>query len=213
MIGAFSDHIVTPSDRSLMAGTEQEKQTISDGLSIMHALERVLGHRNSDRTPQWAELGSPVIDRGRYAIFPLAVARVPEDCDPGGARGLSDMEHSLRRSCVHLFGGDDFHAELELDAEDGYGRKLVDAGAIGAEPPWWCVWCIQRFAVVLARSVDQQGIWESLALHIVPKDWVLYRPINAGTKREASRYRRILKEREAVDVVWSWPLQDRNPPS
>lgn len=41
---------------------------------------------------------------------------------------------------------------------------------------------------------------------VVPKDWVSYSPINSGTKREASRYRRIIKERNAADVVWSWPL-------
>ncbi|WP_327172308.1 hypothetical protein OG471_26945 [Streptomyces sp. NBC_01336] len=196
-----------------MTGIEQEKQQISDGLSIMHALERVLGHRNSEKTPQWTELGFPVIDRGPYAIFPLAVARVQEDGDSGRAEHLSDMKYSLRRSCVHFFGGDDFHAEMELDAEDGYGRKLADAGAVDTGSPWRCLWCIQRFAVVLAHSVDQQRVWETLALHVVPKDWVRYHPINSGTKREASRCRRILKERAAADVVWSWPLQDRDPPS
>ncbi|MGW6207795.1 hypothetical protein ACWF9B_29685 [Streptomyces sp. NPDC055089] len=197
-----------------MTGIEREKQQISDGLSIMHALERVLGHRNSEKTPQWTELGFPVIDRGRYAIFPLAVARVREDGDSGGTSALlSDMEHSLRRSCVHFFGGDDVHAEMELDAEDGYGRKLVDAGAIGSGAPWWCVWSIQRFAAVLAHSVDQQRAEETLALHIVPKDWVRYSPVNSGTKREASRHRRILKDRDAADVVWSWPLPDRDAPS
>lgn len=196
-----------------MTGIEQEEHPISDGLSIMHALERVLGHRNSEKTPQWTELGFPVIDRGAYAIFPLAVARVHEDGDSGTPERLSDMKHSLRRSCVHFFGGDDFHAEMELDAEDGYGRKLVDAGAVDAGPRWQCLWCIQRFAMVLAHSVDQQRVWETLALHIVPKDWVRYRPVNSGTKREASRHRRILKERDAADVVWSWPLPDRDHPA
>lgn len=213
MIGSFSDRAIAQWDRSIVTGIEQEKQQISDGLSIVHALERVLGHRNSEKTPQWTELGFPVIDRGPYAIFPLAVARVQEDGDSGRAEHLSDMKHSLRRSCVHFFGGDDFHAEMELDAEDGYGRKLADAGAVDTGPPWRCLWCIQRFAVVLAHSVDQQRVWETLALHVVPKDWVRYHPINSGTKREASRCRRILKERAAADVVWSWPLQDRDPPS
>lgn len=213
MIGSFSDRAIAQWDRSIVTGIEQEKQQISDGLSIMHALERVLGHRNSEKTPQWTELGFPVIDRGPYAIFPLAVARVQEDGDSGRAEHLSDMKYSLRRSCVHFFGGDDFHAEMELDAEDGYGRKLADAGAVDTGSPWRCLWCIQRFAVVLAHSVDQQRVWETLALHVVPKDWVRYHPINSGTKREASRCRRILKERAAADVVWSWPLQDRDPPS
>ncbi|WP_250918007.1 hypothetical protein [Streptomyces albipurpureus] len=185
---------------------EQEKIRISDGLSIMHALERVLGQKYSEKTPQWTDLGFPVIDRGKYAIFPLAVARTREDGDLGRAERLSEMGRSLRRSCVHFFGGDDFHAEMELDAEDGYGRKLADAGAVVTGPPWECLWCIQRFAVVLAHSVDHRRAGETLALHIVPMDWVRYRPLNSGTKREASRYRRIIRERDAADVVWSWPL-------
>ncbi|MET7644344.1 hypothetical protein ABZS83_11975 [Streptomyces sp. NPDC005426] len=188
-----------------MTRIEQGENRISDGLAIMHALERVLGHTFSERTPQWTELGFPVIDRGAYAIFPLAVARTQEDGDRGRAGLLSDMRRDLQRSCVHFFGGDYFHAEMELDAEDGYGRKLVDAGTLVTGPPWECLWCIQRFAVVLAHSIDQQRGWETLALHIVPMDWVRYRPLNSGTKREASRYRRIVRERDAADVVWSWP--------
>ncbi|MFI7362993.1 hypothetical protein ACIBO4_12755 [Streptomyces sp. NPDC050149] len=189
-----------------MTGVEQEMHRISDGLSILNALERVLGRRFSDRTPQWADLGFPVIDRGKYAIFPLAVARTREDGDRGWDERLLNVRLSLARDCVHFYGGDDFHAEMELDAEDGYGRRLADAGAAGTGTPWWSLWAIERFGVVLVHSVDQQHTWETLALHIVPKDWVSYRPVNSGTKREASRYRRIIKERNAADVVWSWPL-------
>jgi len=187
-------------------GSEQEMVRISDGLSIMHALERVLGRRMSEKTPQWTELGFPVIDRGRHAIFPLAVARMLEAGDSGRAEHLSDIKRGLRRSCVHFFGGDDVHAEMELDAEDGYGRKLVDAGAVDAGPHWRCLWGIQRFAVVLAHTVDRRRASESLALHVIPMDWVRYRPLNAGTRREASRHRRIIRERNAADVLWSWPL-------
>ncbi|MEU1472925.1 hypothetical protein ABZ434_32525 [Streptomyces sp. NPDC005761] len=189
-----------------MTGIEQEERRISDGLSIMHALARTLGHTFSEKTPRWADLGFPVIDRGTYAIFPLMVARAQEDGDSGRAGRLSDTRHSLQRSCVHFFGGDDFHAEMELDAEEGYGRRLAAAGAVVTGPPWQCLWCIQRFAVVLAHSVDQPRASETLALHVVPMDWVRYRPLNPGTKREASRHRRIIKERDAADVVWSWPL-------
>ncbi|WP_406465988.1 hypothetical protein OHB07_35645 [Streptomyces sp. NBC_00111] len=189
-----------------MTGIEQEGTLISEGLAVMHALERVLGRRYSEKTPRWTDLGFPVIDRGSYAIFPLAVVRTPQDGDSGMTEALSDMRHGLRRSCVHFFGGDDFHAEMELDPEDGYGRKLVDAGALVTGPPWECLWCIQRFAVVLVHSVDQQRTLETLALHIVPMDWVRYQPLNSGTKREASRHRRVIREREDADVVWSWPL-------
>ncbi|MCX5416012.1 hypothetical protein [Streptomyces sp. NBC_00059] len=186
----------------------QEKNRISDGLSIMHALERALGRGMSEKTLLWADLGFPVIDRGTYAIFPLAVALGQAEGDSEGAECLSGMRHSLQRSCVHFFGGDDVHAEMELDAEAGYGRKLADAGAVVTGPPWECLWCIQRFAVVLAHTVDRQRASETLALHAVPMDWVRYRPLNPGTKREASRCRRIVRERDAADVVWSWPLPD-----
>ncbi|MFD8827194.1 hypothetical protein ACFV1C_33190 [Streptomyces sp. NPDC059605] len=179
-----------------------QRNRISDGLSVMYALERVLGRRASDRTPQWAELGFPVIDRGKYAIFPLAVVPAREGDGSGASEWLSDIEYSLWSSCVHFFGGDGFHAETELDAEEGYGRKLVEAGAVVNGSSRMCLWCIQRFAAVLVRSVDEQRARETLAFHIVPKDWVLYVPRNSGTKREASRRRRVVKERDAADVVW-----------
>ncbi|TXS57336.1 hypothetical protein [Streptomyces sp. t39] len=185
---------------------QEQPDRIADGLSIMHALARALGTRYSERTPQWTDLGFPVIDRGRHAIFPLAVAPVREAGAPVGGGRLSEMRDGLRRSCVHHFGGDDFHAEMELDAEEGYGRKLADAGAVVTGPPWQCLWGIQRFAVVLAHGVGHEGAVETLALHVVPMDWVRYRPLNAGTKREAARHRRILGERDAADAVWSWPL-------
>ncbi|MFE9781932.1 hypothetical protein ACFYPA_27690 [Streptomyces sp. NPDC005775] len=95
---------------------------------------------------------------------------------------------------------------MDLDPDEGYGRKLIAAGAVINGGRWECVWSIQRFAVVLAHSVDQERARETLALHIVPLDWVRYRPVNSGTKREASRHRRILRERDAADVVWAWPL-------
>lgn len=186
--------------------TEQAEIRVSDGLAVMQALERVLGHRYSEKTPQWADLGFPVIDRGAYAIFPLAVARAREDGGSGGSALLSGMRSRLERDFVHFYGGDFFHAEMDLDPEDGYGRKLVAAGAVVNGARWECLWSVQRFAAVLAHSVDRSRARETLALHIVPLDWVRYRPVNPGTKREASRHRRILRERDAADVVWAWPL-------
>ncbi|MFJ8045807.1 hypothetical protein ACIRBX_35380 [Kitasatospora sp. NPDC096147] len=176
---------------------------IADGLAVLRAFERVLGRRYSDRTPDWAQLGFPVVDRGRYAIFPLGVLPLVEGGGPGAVLRLAEPRHALQRACVHFYGGDDFHGELELDRDEGYGRRLAEAGAIAAGP---CLWRIEQFGVVLAHSVDRSAGVESLALHLVPGDWVHYRPVNAGTKREASRYRRIVRERDAADVVWSWPI-------
>ncbi|MFJ9523629.1 hypothetical protein ACIRPK_36045 [Kitasatospora sp. NPDC101801] len=187
------------------AAAGPEDGRISDGLAVLQALERSLGRRHSDRTPPWQELGFPVIDRGRYAIFPLAVAPAQVGAEQV-SKDLSAMRYSLQRSCVHFYGGDDVHGELDIGTEDGYGRKLVEAGAVVAGPVWIGLWVIQRFGVVLAHSIDRGRAMETLALHIVPVDWVLYRPVNSGTKREASRYRRVVRDRDAVDVAWSWPL-------
>ncbi|GAA3014559.1 hypothetical protein GCM10020229_27380 [Kitasatospora albolonga] len=182
-------------------GADEVEGLVSDGLAVLRALERALGRRYSDRTPVWAELGFPVVERGRYAIFPLAVVPSAGSGERAALR-LAELRHGLQRACVHFYGGDDFHAELELDVGEGYGRKLVEAGAVAAGP---CLWRIERFGVVLAHVVDRGRARETLALHIVPVDWVHYRPIGTGTKREASRHRRTVRERDAADVVWSWP--------
>lgn len=184
-------------------GPMTEIAKVSNGLEIMNTLKGVAGdHRWMGKTQPWADLGFPVIDRGAYAIFPLAVS------DPGGAERLSDVRQGLETAFIHFFGGDYFHRENELDIEEGYGRALVAAGAVvrGASMTWWSV---GNFAAVLVRSVDQENSAETLALHVIPKDWAGYLPLNAGTKREASRHRRIVKEQTAageVDVSWSWPL-------
>ncbi|MFJ5231347.1 hypothetical protein ACIQBJ_15795 [Kitasatospora sp. NPDC088391] len=191
-----------------MTGSAEGPERLQDGRAVLQALERALGRRFSEKTPPWADLGSPVIDRGAHAIFPLAVARLPEDGAGAGAgpRGLSDVELALRRDFVHFHGGGGIHRELDLDPEEGYGRGLVDAGALVDGPPWYCLWSVERFAAVLARSADRRGGWETLALHVMPLDWVRYRPVSPGTAREASRHRRIVRARDAADAAWSWPL-------
>ena len=180
---------------------------ISHGLAIMRALEGVARDPQWMRkTPPWADLGFPVIDKGVSAIFPLLVP-APPDGDPGGER-LSDVRERLRMDFIHFYGGDFFHRETAMGLEEGYGRALVAAGAVvpGDSLTWWSV---GKFAAVLVRSVDQERAVERLALHVIPKDWVWYQPLNSGTKREASRHRRIMREQAAAadaDVVWSWPL-------
>ncbi|ACQ79370.1 hypothetical protein Bcav_1110 [Beutenbergia cavernae DSM 12333] len=178
---------------------------ISDARSIMAALER--GPNRS--TPRWPDLGTPVIDRGRYAIFPLAVAVVPDDGDAADPRLLLTLEQGLRMDCIHLYGGDFFHAESSVDLDEGYGRTLVDAGAVVLGPTWMLWWGIGEVAAVLVRSVTRERTQETLALHLVPRHWVWDSAPSPATKREASRRRRLRKERDAVavaDLVWSWPL-------
>lgn len=186
---------------------------VSDGLAVMRALERVARdpRKWAGNAPRWADLGFPVIARGVHAIFPLVVAAAPENGDPGGVQRPIDVEQSLSRDLVHYYGGDFIHRESELDLDAGYGHALIAAGAVsrGGSMNWWSV---QNFAAVLVRSVDPETAGETLALHIIPKDWVHYSPLNAGAKREASRHRRIMKEQAAaaaVDVSWSWTLSSQ----
>jgi hypothetical protein len=176
---------------------------IADGIAILRALEEVGG-----RPFDWAELGAPVVDRGAHAIFPLAVTALLDDRDPAASTRLQERERALERDCVHFYGGDGFHAEMRLDIDVGYGRRLIETSMLAHAPRYW--WGIGRFAAVLVRSVEQRSAFDTLALHIIPKDWVWYSPLNSGTKREASRQRRIAREQKTVagvaDVVWSWPL-------
>ncbi len=174
---------------------------ISDGGSILGALELV----PSWQTPEWAELGFPVIARGRHAIFPLAAAPLRPGDDPAGVGRLSSLSERLTMHCIHFYGGDFFHAESRLDTETGYGRRLVEAAPVLPDPSSLVWWGIGSLAAVLVRSVDQQRLLETLALHVIPKEWVAWSP-SSGTKREASRARRMLREQSDADATWSWPL-------
>ncbi|HXH36855.1 MAG TPA: hypothetical protein VNJ54_20935 [Plantibacter sp.] len=182
---------------------------VSDGVQILTALERFLARPSAvAETFSWSEFGHPVIDRGDAAIYPLAVASVAEGGDVDAVSELAEMEYGLARYCVHFYGGDDFHAENEVDLEDGFGRNLLASGAIvqsGSSLNWWAV---RSRAAVLVRSHDPDRSILRLALHVVPREWLSDMPLNSGTKREASRHRRIAKQRAASDVAWSWPLPD-----
>lgn len=184
-----------------------EVERISDGLTVMWALEKL----PTWQQPRWEELGFPVVDRGRHAIFPLAVAAVGleelEANEPAaGPRHLSAMESKLRLDCIHWFGGAFFHAESVLELDQGYGRKILAAGAVFPYPSWPLWWGYKNLASILVRSVDQDSALEALALHVIPKEWVWEPLSNAGTQRHASRARRMKREAEAADASWSWPL-------
>lgn len=172
---------------------------LADGLALLRMLEKI----PTWRKPQWGDLGLPVVDRGDHAIFPLAVAPLGE---AGGADALLETETGLRNHCIHYYGGDSFHAESVLSPEDGYGRKLLDAGAVphGSALLWWG---IQNLAVVLVRAVDERRRVETLALHVLPKDWLWEPAVSPATKRAASHARRMARECGAADVTWSWPLR------
>jgi hypothetical protein len=183
--------------------TSEPVVEITDGIALLDAIPRAGG-----RTIGWGEFGAPVVDRGVHAIFPLAVARVQDVRDPAASTRLQERERALELACIHFYGGDGFHAEMHLDTDAGYGWRLIETAMLVRTPRYW--WGIGQFAAVLVHSVEQRSAFETLALHIIPKEWVWYSPLNSGTKREASRQRRIAREQETVagaaDVVWSWPL-------
>ncbi|WP_287903639.1 hypothetical protein [Arthrobacter sp.] len=173
-------------------------ENITDGIALLRTLEPILTWRK----PRWGDLGLPVVDRGDHAIFPLAIAPLSES---GDADALLETETTLRRHCIHFYGGDSFHAESVLSPDDGYGRKVLEAGAIphGSAVLWWG---IQNLAVVLVRTVDERQRLETLALHVLPKDWVWESAVPLSTKRALSHARSMARDCSAADVHWSWPL-------
>ncbi|SJM55295.1 hypothetical protein [Gulosibacter sp. 10] len=168
------------------------------GLSILRALDDA-GPAVGDAR-RWADAGEPVIDRGASAVFPLCVARVDV---PGAVARVRELRGELQTAAIHFYGGDFFHAETSLDADEGYGRSIARAGveAIGS----MYAWRIQGRAAVLVHGVDRDSAVESLALHVIPADWVWQRPGGASTKRAQSRLRRSMRERDAADASWTWP--------
>jgi hypothetical protein len=184
-----------------------EIENISDGLAVALALEKLPAWQK----PRWSELGFAVVDRGTHAIFPLAVAtadasELAASTSAAGPRHLSPLESKLRMDCIHWFGGDFFHAESPLELDEGYGRRIMDAGAVIPRPTWLLWWGINKLAIILVRSVDHESALERLALHAIPQDWVWQPLTNAGTQRASSRARRMKREAEAADASWSWPL-------
>ena len=82
---------------------------------------------------------------------------------------------------------------------------MLEAGAIprGSAVLWWG---IQNLAVVLVCAVDERKRLETLALHVLPKDWVWESGVPLSTKRALSHARSMARDCSAADVHWSWPL-------
>lgn len=185
-----------------------EIEQISDGLAIMQAIADIPPRQAALEPSLWPVLDFPVIDRGRLAIFPLAIASGGNGDGPGLDR-LREVYSRLREDYIHLYGGDHFHAETVLDVEDHeYARKLAEVGALATTPGGVHVWSVRDRAVALVLAIDADRQQATLALHMMPRHWIWYLPLNSGTKREASRHRRGVKEQQAVDVAWSWPASD-----
>jgi hypothetical protein len=171
-------------------------------LSVMSTLEDALQRQLSRKTPQWVGFGLTVVDRGAFAIFPLAMAVVTGGRDSADETLLSELEDALWQHWGYWYGGHDYRLG-SFDPDDEYGRRLTAAGAHGRGPRWWRV---KDFAVVFVRSFDERRERETLSLHAIPLDWAR-EPVNAGTKRDGSRYRRTLRRLDEAEVVWSWPAE------
>ncbi|MFV0427350.1 MAG: hypothetical protein ACK5KU_10000, partial [Beutenbergiaceae bacterium] len=196
-------------DPGLPSGVE----SINDGAAVLGSVHIAAQRWSRDAMPPWRELGFRFVDRGQLAIFPLAVAqRAPGDSEQW-SRAMGEWHVDLQQKFIHSYGGDGFHGETVLSPDTGYGKNLADAGSIN----WWrmFVWQLRHLAAVLVRSFDESQQLEVLSVHVMPWDWVEYRPRNPGTKRDLSRQRRIERDRAAVDASWTWSCfardSDQNP--
>jgi hypothetical protein len=174
-----------------MAGFER----LADGLDIMTRLARPelgAGYVIDD----WRVLSPSVIDKGRVKIFPLA--RVTGD-DPSAREQFALYETDLSKAGIHYFGGDMYHAERLASPEDGYGRRLAQAGIRVSRRTY--IWPIRDYAVVYVLATEEDG--QSLSLHVIPREWVWPRPGHA--RRDESRRRTMEKQLAAADPSWEWP--------
>lgn len=172
----------------------------SRGMSILTTLADRKHIPSGPATHTWADIGSPVVDRGASAIFPLASA--PAEA-PGAMERLHAVRDRLQMDAIHYYGGDHFHAETVIRVEDGYGRNIARSGIETIGNVY--AWRVGGHAAVLVHGRDPVDGTETLALHVVPAGWVWERLGAAETTREQSRRRRAVEERDAADAGWTWP--------
>ena len=98
------------------------------------------------------------------------------------------------------------HAETTLDLDEGYGTRVAATGAIVRGTMY--AWKMHGLAGVLVRSIHPAQAVDTLALHVIPGEWVWDRYVNAGTKRAASHRRTVARTRAAADASWTWPGTD-----
>ncbi|HXH36861.1 MAG TPA: hypothetical protein VNJ54_20970 [Plantibacter sp.] len=167
----------------------------ANGLSVLRSLEQLPGGK-----PTWSDLGVVVIDRSTHAIVPLA--RAPIGAEDATDERFLEVKRRMTMDGVHFYGGDGFHAETILTADEGYGRRLAVAGPEVVGRP--IAWTVREWSAVLVHAIHRDLGYASLAFHLVPRDWAWYVPKNSGTKREASRHRRLVRECGEADASWSW---------
>lgn len=179
-------------------------EELTDGVILVEALAADPHRRAGEPAPGWSDLAPHVIDRGAYAIFPLAAAPASDSDHVSEAqRSLRELDRRIAMHCIHFYGGDGFHAETSLDTDEGYGRRLAESGVAVLGNSY--AWRVRDHAAILVRSIDPSLALETLAFHVVPSEWVWYHAVNGGTKREASRFRRAGRERDLADASWGWP--------
>lgn len=144
--------------------------------------------------PAWQDLGHPVVAHERNAIVPLAVL----DAHAGDAlRGdFALFERELRDLWVFRFGGHDRRVGAFRDDDDWgrrvIARKLADAGV---QESFW--WEINNHVVIYALAAA------SLALHVVPREWILEgNRITPTTERALARARRVQRRAESATLRW-----------
>lgn len=170
---------------------------LADGLGILQALHHACGGRNPGAPVEWTTLSPFFIDKGDLKVFPLA--RATEE----GRDELSRVTAALQQAGIHFFGGDGIHAETALDADDGYGRRLAEAGFTPVGRVY--AWRIGPYAAVPVHAIGTPAQVSTLSLHVFPAEWIWPRAGGSERKRDISRRRTMAKNRDAADASWTWP--------
>lgn len=89
---------------------------------------------------------------------------------------LIPLANGLGESRLRSLGGDHFNAD-----DHEYGRKLAEVGALATTPRGVHVWSVRDRAVALVLAIDAGREQATLALHMMPRDWICYRHGRCGS--------------------------------
>lgn len=164
--------------------------------TLMDRLEEFLDPRHVGRRDPWDAFPYPALDRGAHAIIPLLITSSPDDGD------LAACATELERRWGFRYGGHDFRVGRFSDTDEWGKRELsLSLDAMGARRTMW--WPTHGHAVIYAKIVGADRERTSVALHVVPEDWVRAGNLTPPrTNRDLSRARRVTRDAAAADLRW-----------
>lgn len=163
---------------------------------VVDRLERFLDPAHVGRRDPWDAFGYPVLDRGAHAIIPLLIASSPDDGD------FAACARELEQLWGFRYGGHDFRVGSFSETDEWGKRELSRSlDAMGAVRKMW--WPIHAHVVIFAKVVGADRERTSVALHVVPLDWVRAGDqIPPREKRDLSRARRVTRDAASADLRW-----------